>query len=213
MGRMLLSAIMIAIIFVGCAEKDKVTEYNKPASYWYQKIVESIVQTELEKADEYFISLRSEHVSSPLLPTAIMMLAHAHMDENEYLLANYYFDEYNKRFATSDELEYSDFMKLKSAFFGIVDVNKDQKLILDTAENSTKFTARYPGSVYKPLNDTISVRLNMSQYLLNENVAALYDRTGKKEAAKIYRQKNSQSALKMSDIEMPEQGFVGKIID
>ncbi len=213
MGRMRWSAIIIAIIFVGCAEKDKVTEYNKPASYWYQKIAESIVKTELEKADEYFVSLRSEHVSSPLLPVAIIMLAHAHMDEEEYLLANYYFDEYNKRFATSEELEYSDFMKLKSAFFGIVDVNKDQKLILDTVENSTKFTARYPGSVYEPLNDTISVRLNMSQYLLNENVAALYDRTGKKEAAKIYRQKNSQSALKMSDIEMPEQGFVGKIID
>jgi outer membrane protein assembly factor BamD len=47
----------------------------------------------------------------------------------------------------------------------------------------------------------------MGQYLLNENIASLYDRTGKEEAAKIYREKNSVYPIKMEDIAMPKQGF------
>ena len=213
MRKSLLIATAVAFFFVGCAKKDEVSEYNKPALYWYKKLASSIRKSNLDKADEYFISLKSEHMRSPLLPTAIMMLAHAHMDEEEYLLANYYFDEYNKRFADSEGREYADFMKIKSAFLGVTDVNKDQKLMLDTVENANTFNLRHPDSVYKPLVDTILVRLHMSQYLLNENIAALYDRVGKEKAAKIYRMKNENSPLNMNDIELPKKGILSKIFD
>jgi outer membrane protein assembly factor BamD len=53
----------------------------------------------------------------------------------------------------------------------------------------------------------------MSQYLLNENIAALYDRTGKPDAAKIYREKNSGSLVELTDITAPEKGIIGKIFD
>ena len=206
-------AVAIVLFFAGCAKKDEVTEYNKPALYWYKKVAESISRNNLDKADEYYLSLKSEHMRSPLLPTAVMMLAHAHMNEEEYLMANYYFDEYNKRFATSAGREYADYMKLKSAFLGVTDVNKDQKLMMDTVENANKFTMRHPDSPYGPLVDTILVRLHMSEYLLNENIAALYDRVGKEKGAKAYRAKNDQSPLNMSDIELPERGILSKVFD
>ena len=211
--RTVLVAIALAFLFVGCANKDEVAEFNKPALYWYKKIGKSISNGNMDKADAYYISLKSEHMRSPLMPTAIMMLAHAHMNKEEYLLANYYLDEYNKRFGEGDDREYTDFMKLKAAFLGIKDVYKDQKLIMDSIANANRYLVRYPGSAYAPLVNTILVRLHMSQYLLNENIAALYERTGKPDAAEIYREKNSDSVVEMTDITPPEKGIIGKIFD
>ncbi|SFV64323.1 Putative lipoprotein [hydrothermal vent metagenome] len=214
MKKSLLMGIVVSILLAGClGKKEESSDYNKPALYWYKKIAESVSNGNLDKADEYYLSLKSEHMRSPLLPTAIIMLAHGHMGIEEYLMANYYFDEYNKRFATSDGREYADYMKLKSAFLGITDVNKDQKLMLDTVANASKFTMRHPDSVYEPLVNTILVRLHMSQYLLNENIASLYDRIGKEKGAKIYREKNSNSPLNLNDIDLPERGILSRVFD
>jgi outer membrane protein assembly factor BamD len=206
-------AMAVSILVVGCGDKDEVTEFNKPALYWYQKIASSISHSNLDKADSYFISLKSEHMRSPFLPTSIMMLAHAHMNAEEYLLANYYLDEYNKRFGEHHSREYTDFMKLKASFLGVKDVYKDQKLIMDSINKAKIYLQRYPGSAYAPLVNTMLIRLHMSQYLLNENIAALYDRTGKPDAAKIYRDKNKGSVVEMADITPPEKGIVGYIFD
>ncbi len=211
----LLAGLVLAFAFVfsGCGKDSEVKEFNKPALYWYQKIADSIGRDNMDRADEYYISLKSEHMRSPLMPTAIMMLAHAHMQHEEYLLANYYWDEYNKRYANEETREYTEFMKLKASFMGVKDVYKDQKLIMDSINHAKIYLLRYPGSEYTPLVNTLLVRLHMAQYLLNENIAALYDRTDKPEAAKIYREKNKHSIVEMADITPPEKGFLGEIFD
>jgi len=208
-----LMGIALVFIFAGCANTDEVEEFNKPALYWYKKIGNSISKGNMDKADAYYISLKSEHMQSPLMSTAMMMLAHAHMNDEKYLLAGYYLDEYNKRYGDEGSREYIDFMKLKAAFLGVKDVYKDQKLIMDSIINANTYITRYPGSVYTPLVNTMLVRLHMSQYLLNENIAALYDRTDKTEAAKIYREKNKGSVIEMADITPPEKGIVGMVFD
>lgn len=206
-------AAAMSLLFVGCGDEKEVVEFNKPALYWYQQIANSITRGNLDKADAYYISLKSEHMRSPLMPTSLMMLAHAHMNAEEYLLANYYLDEYNKRFGEYESREYTDFMKLKASFLGIKDVYKDQKLIIDSIAAAKVYINRYPGSPYAPLVNTMLIRLHMSQYLLNENIAALYDRTGKEEAAKIYREKNKGSVVEMTDITPPEKGIIGYVFD
>jgi outer membrane protein assembly factor BamD len=207
------AAIGMVWMFVGCGGGEETGEFNKPALYWYAKTADSIATGNLDKADEYYISLKSEHMNSPLLPTATLMLAYAHMKEEEYLLANFYFDEFSKRFADEAHYEYIDFMKLKASFSGVKDIYRDQALILDTIEKAKTYEARYPGSEYTPLVNTIRVRLEMALYLLNENIAALYDRIGKPEAAKIYRAKNKDSLVEQADIIPPEKGIIGKIFD
>ena len=211
----ILVGMAAAFLLAGCFgdSKDEVAEFNKPALYWYKQIGESITKNNMDKADAYYISLKSEHMRSPLMPTAMMMLANAHMLQEEYLLANYYLDEYNKRYGEERTREYTDFMKLKASFMGVKDVYKDQKLIMDSIANANKYILHYPGSEYTPLVNTILIRLHMSQYLLNENIAALYDRTGKEEAGKIYREKNKGSVVEMADITPPEKGIVGMVFD
>ncbi len=208
-----LISVMITLLIVGCASSEEVEEFNKPAFYWYKKIGSSISKGNMDKADAYFISLKSEHMRSPLMPTAISMLAYAHMDNEKYLLANYYLDEYNKRYGESENREYIEFLKLKASFLGIKEVYKDQKLIIDSIANGHTYINRYPGSLYAPMVSTMLIRLHMSQYLLNENIAALYDRTGKPKAAKIYRDKNNGSIVASTDITPPEQGIIGIVFD
>ena len=207
------AVVAATLVLVGCGKNEEVKEFNKPALYWYEHIAESIASNNLEKADEYYISLKSEHMLSPLMPTAILMLAQAHMQEEEYLLAGYYLDEFAKRYADESNYDYVAYMKLKAAFLGIKDAYKDQKLILDTISEAQTYLYRYPGSRYAPLVNAMLIRLHMTQYLLNENIAALYDRIDKPEAAKIYREKNENSIVNMADITPPEKGIIGEIFD
>jgi outer membrane protein assembly factor BamD len=197
----------------GCSSKSEPSEYNKSADFWYQLIADSIAKDDLDKADSYFVSLRSEHSRSSYLPIANLMLAQAHMSDEEYLLAEYFFDEYLKQFGDASSIEYVEYMKLKASFLSIKEFYKDQKLILDTIKNSQTYLSRYPDSDYAPLVETILVRLHMSQYMLHENIAALYDRTDKPKAAKIYREKNKYSPLQLSDIEAPETGIIDGIFN
>jgi len=205
--------VMFVALFLGCSSKDVVKEYDKSALYWYKSIVKEVASSNLDKADNYYISLRSEHMRSPVLPTATMFLAQAHMEEQEFIMADYYLDEYLKKYATGSGIERAKFLKIKAAFLGIKDINKDQKLMIDTLADVDSFVKLYPSSIYLPVVQTIRVRLNMAQYMLNENIANLYARIGKDKAANIYRAKNRKSPLNIADIKAPEVGVLDSVFN
>jgi len=205
--------ILLSLLFLGCSSKDVVNEYDKPALYWYQNIVKEVAKSNLDKADNYYISLRSEHLHSPLLSTATMILASAHMEDQAYIMSDYYLDEYLKKYAAGANVEQAKFLKIKAAFLGIKDINKDQKLMLDTLREVDSFTRKYPSSIYLPVVSTIKVRLQMTQYMLNENISSLYSRLGKDKAAIIYKDKNANSPLNMADIKAPKVGFLDRIFN
>jgi outer membrane protein assembly factor BamD len=205
--------LMFVALFLGCSAKDAVKEYDRPALYWYKNIVKEVASSNLDKADNYYISLRSEHMRSPLLPTATMFLAQAHMEDQAFIMADYYLDEYLKKYATGSGVEQAKFLKIKAAFLGIKDINKDQKLMIDTLDEVNRFVKSYPSSDYLAVVQTIRVRLNMAQYMLNENIASLYSRIGKEGAAVIYRAKNANSPLNIADIKAPTVGFLDSVFN
>jgi len=205
-------AVVLATALSGCfggGEKDQ--EYNKSAQGWYDAIQKSIARNDLEKADKQFLSLRSEHMGSALLPTAMLALAQAHMAEEEYLLAGYYLDEYLKKYGGGARGEYARFLKLKASFLGIHDINKDQKLVMQTLSRCQNFYASHRGSRYAPLVQTMIVRLEMAQYLLNADIAHLYERIGKPAAAETYRKKNEKFIYKPEQIDDPASGFLSSL--
>ena len=71
-------ALAICVVFSACDKKDK-NEFNKPAIYWYQNIIKEIKFGNLEGADNFYASLQSEHINSPLLPEAMLILGQAHI--------------------------------------------------------------------------------------------------------------------------------------
>jgi outer membrane protein assembly factor BamD len=198
-----IAMILITLFLAGCSSKDKMQEYNKPAIYWYSKMVKAISSQDLEKADEYFTSLESEHLSSPLVQESLLLMATAHMDNEEYLMAQYYLDEYLKRFGSGKKGEFAEFLKIKASFYGFKNINRDQKLLKKTIAKAQEFKNFHPNSVYLPLVDTILTKLYMAEYILNENIVTLYKRRGKIKAAEIYQKRLKNSWLKKEEIIKP----------
>lgn len=210
----LITVLFAVTLFIsGCADKNGVDEYNKPAEYWYENIVDAITAYQLDKADDFYVSLQSEHSRSPLLESATLILAQAHENSKENLLAEFYYDEYIKRYATQQNLEYYKFKKIDASFKHIKSANRNQKLIHETIEDAKAFVQMYPNSIYNPMVKTVQARLEMTRFLINENIASLYERLDKPKAAKIYRKKNEDSWIISSDLTLPEKTYIEMIFE
>jgi outer membrane protein assembly factor BamD len=196
--------LALTFVFFGCSsKKSTVQEYNKPAIYWYNKMIKQISNYRLDEADDTFTSLESEHRNSPLLPSAMMIIATAHMEEEEYQMANYYFDEYLKRFSLQKDADYIRYLKIKSNFLAFSRQFREQNLLNETLEQTNEFILSYPRSEYIHLVQTMKSRLLMAQALFNKEIAELYGRLDKPEAQKVYEQKAKTKWQNFEKIEEP----------
>ncbi len=193
-----LVAVAALILLSGCGKDPE--EFNKPAEYWYEKMVSAVSNGNLEKADSYFSSLQSEHVSSPFLSEATIIMAQAHMAHEEYLLAEHFLNEYIRRYATSEGREYAEFLKIKAKFLALPNPGRDQGLIDETLRNVDTFKASYPYSTYLPLVHSMETQLQLARGVLNEQIAQLYERLGKPKGAAYYRTQAPVTWIQPSEI-------------
>lgn len=198
----------LAFLFTACSQKSETSqEYDKPALYWYNKMIQQISGGYLEEADDTYTSLESEHRNSPLLPTALLILANGHMDEEEYQLANFYLDEYIKRYALSKNIDYVRYLKIKANFQGFAYDLRDQQLIEDTISEIEQFRNSFSRSPYMPLVNTMSARLYMAKASLDKEIADLYKRIDKPKAAEFYDEKVKESWVEPKEIEEVDVPF------
>lgn len=196
----LLTSLLATVMILTSCSKD-IDEYNKPAMYWYSKIVEQISNGDLERADGYYSSLQGEHIGSPLLPEATMILAIAHMYYEEYLLSEHFLDEYIKRYATANEKEEAEFLKIRAKYMALPNPRRDQALIEEGIKSGEKFKYNYPDSMYTEVVNTMLTRLYLAQAVLNETIASLYDRIDKPKGAQYYRTVQPQPWIVWEDID------------
>ena len=189
-----------AFVFTACSSKTE-EEYNKPANYWYNKMMKQIASNDLDEADDTYTSLESEHRNSPFIPSAMLILVNAHIDEEEYALANFYLDEYIKRFGLSKDIDYARYLKIKANFLGFKYQFRDQQLIEETLKEVESFKTKYPSSPYMPLVDTINSRLYMGKASMDKEIAELYERKDKEMGARFYEQKVKESWVNPAEIE------------
>lgn len=180
--------LLTFFIFFGCAKKE--VEYNKSASYWYEAIIKEINFGNLEGADGYFSSLQSEHINSPLLPEAMLILGQAHMERDEYLLAAFYFDEYLKRYSSLHNQDYVRYLKILANFYGFKNYSKDQEFITQSIADAKVFLESYPESRYAPYVEYIYLKFQLGQIELNRSIARVYNKQDKEEAAQEYLSRN-----------------------
>jgi len=183
--RDLLLAFSALVMLSGCGKE--IEEYNKPAEYWYEKMVSMVSNGSLEKADGYYSSLQSEHISSPLLAEATMIMAQAHMAHEEYLLAEHFLNEYIRRYATPEGKEYAEFMKIKAKFLALPHAGRDQGLIDESLKAIETFKMNYPYSQLTPLVNTMETQLQLAKGVMNTQIAGLYDRLGKPKGSAYYK--------------------------
>ncbi len=192
MYKTLILLISTIFIFTACSSKEE-AEYNKPAVYWYNKMLKQIVQNNLDKADDTYTSLESEHRKSPLLESANLIIATAHMNEEEYAMANYYFDEYLKRFVNKNSIDHVRYLKIKSKFLAFKNQFREQELVIETIADTNDFILNYPKSKYLHLVNTIQSRLLMAKATFDKEISALYTRIDKPKASKVYIEKAKKS--------------------
>jgi outer membrane assembly lipoprotein yfiO len=212
--RIKIFSVFVALaIFGGCAEK--YTElYNLTPDEWYSEIISDIKNRDLESADKHYISMSSEHVASPLLEQILLILAQAHANDEEYLMANFYLDEYIKKYGDNGEkTEFAQYLKIKANFDSFSQPNRNQKLMKDSVAEIEKFIYIYPNTQYRPLIDTMLTKFNLAIYHLDSQIADLYKRTNRGESAQIYDQKVEKSPLNEANVIPPELPWYRKIFE
>ena len=190
----------MVISFTACSSKKGPKEYGQPAIYWYNKLANEIATGYLEDADDTYISLESEHKNSPLLATALQILVNAHIEEEEYALANFYIDEYTKKFAVSKSVDYFRYLKIKANFLAFSSQFREQNLITETQKEINEFMVRFPNSPYMPLVGTINARLAMAKASFDKEIADLYTRIDKPMAAEFYNKKVAKNWVDPKEI-------------
>jgi len=205
------AAFVLGLFLSGCG-KD-VSEYNKPAAYWYQKMVDAVAMKSFDKADGYFSSLQSEHIGSVLLKEATMIMAQAHMEVGEYMLAEHFLDEYIRRFANAKEREFADYLKMRAKFMALPNPRRDQTLIRVALEEGEAFKRSYPGSYYLPAVDTMLVKLYLAGANLNQTIAGLYERLDKTEAKEYYMQKQPETWIDWSKVDPPNTSWYREMFE
>jgi outer membrane protein assembly factor BamD len=209
--RSVVALIVLLLLMGGCAKE--LDEFNKPADYWYEKMIDAVSKGNLEKADGYFSSLQSEHAGSPLLNEATLIMAQAHMAYEEYLLAEHFLDEYNRRYATREAREYTEFLKIKSKFLALPHSGRDQGLIDETIKGVRNFRTTYPRSTYMPLINTMETQLQLAKGTLNNQIAQLYDRLQKPKGAQYYRNIEPVTWIDQKDIVMADIPWYREIFE
>ncbi|QCD45417.1 outer membrane protein assembly factor BamD [Campylobacter mucosalis] len=208
------TAIFFAFfVMSGCAEK--YTElYNLSPDEWYEQIVSDIKANDLESADKHYISMASEHVASPLLEQILLILAQAHANDEEYILANHYLDEYIKKYGDNGEkTEFAQYLKIKANFDSFSRPNRNQKLMQDSVNEIEKFLYSYPYTKFRPLIETMLVKFKLAIYYLDMQIYDLYVRTGREISADVYKQKLESSSLKDANLLEPNLPWYRKMFE
>ncbi len=206
-----LSLLFLTLMFSSCAKK--VDEYNKPAVYWYGKIIQSISNGDVDKADDYYSSLQGEHIGSPLLPEATMILAIAHMHFEEYLLTEHFLNEYVKRYANENEIEFAEYLKVKAKYMALPNPRRDQVLISDAIKDAKTFKQKYPHSMYYSLVDSMLTNLYLADAVLNETIASLYERIDKPKGAEYYRAIMPEKWINWNEVERANTPWYKEIFE
>jgi len=213
MSKKIFSILLITslvYIFTGCSSKQD-EEYNKPAIYWYNKMIKQITRYQLDEADDTFTSLESEHRNSPLLPSAMMIIAITHMEDEEYAMANYYFDEYLKKYSLKKNADYIRYLKIKSNFLAFKNQFREQELLTKTVIQADRFVSEYPNSQFTYLVKDIKSRLLMAKALFDKEISELYGRIDKPLGQKFYEEKASKSwenIKNINDVDVPWYRYI-----
>lgn len=197
--KIIFTALGVLLFLSACTKE--VEEYNKPAIYWYSKIISSISDSNFDKADDYYSSLQGEHIGSPLLPEATLILALAHMENEEYLLSEHFFNEYISRYANPNEREYAEYMKIKAKYLALPHPRRDQVLITQAIKDANSFKVSYPYSQYYNLVDSMLTNLYYADSSLNESIADLYKRIDKPKASQYYEELKPRAWIKWSQVQ------------
>ncbi len=204
----LFGIVVFAFLLVSCANENNI--YNKSASYWYEKITKAIATNALDDADDFYVSLASEHRLSPYTKSAILLLGDAYMQNEQYIMANYYYDEYLEKFSNSQMSEYIKFLKIKSKMLSFKSRFREQYLINGIINDIDRILIEYDNFAFKNEVLDYKTRLLITRSKFNGEISALYGRVGKQKAQKYYENKQ---ILHHQNVTIESRNFLRRVFN
>ncbi|NPA50382.1 MAG: outer membrane protein assembly factor BamD [Epsilonproteobacteria bacterium] len=188
--------ILLILIVGGCSAVESSLEpskYNKiDKSIKIRSLDDAIRANDLESADEIYLNM-VENSKGDLhsLTPAMLKLAKAHMKNREYLLANFYLDQYIKNEGKDIDLAY--YLKAKAIFKKAYE-EQSGELELNRAIDALKEIKKgFAEGDYGDDIDNMIARLKAKRDNYFEQVAKFYERMGKNKAAEFYFKKIDSS--------------------
>ena len=180
--------LIIPLFFLACSPKPKPNEYKNELKI-HQQLKKDIKNTFLDNADNDLMNLEAEFPSSPYIKSDLLILYLAHLKNEDYILAKFYLNQYEKRFASSKEIPWCEYQKIKIDFLSYQNAYTNQKQILNLINECKNYKINFPNSIFLPEVNTIYMKVLLTNKYLNDKIYKLYKKLGKEKAAKLYKTK------------------------
>lgn len=177
--------LLIPLFFIACAHKDPNKLHNELKIH--QQLKKDIDNTFLDNADDDLMNLEAEFPSSPYIKSDLLTLYLAHLKNEDYILAKFYLNQYEKRFATSKEIPWCEYQKIKIDFLSYKNAYTNQEKILKLIQKCKNYTLTFPNSTFLPEINTIYIKALLTKKYLDDKIYRLYKRIGKNKAADLYK--------------------------
>ncbi len=166
------------------------TETVLSAKKQLAKIKEAIAEKRLRYADDLYLSLRGAYSEANEVADAILLLAQAHIDAEEYLLSKYYADSYIVDYPQGRRVDKAAFLRVKSVFLQFQSSQTDPSLQKQMHEDCKVFLKHFAKSTYVSQVKKMYAQFKKMLFSKNEEIALAYEKMGKTKAAQYYRDKN-----------------------
>ena len=176
--------LLIPLLFLACS-KNPAQIHNELKIH--QQLKKDIDNTFLDNADDDLMNLEAEFPSSPYIKSDLLILYLAHLKNDDYILAKFYLNQYEKRFASIKEIPWCEYQKIKIDFLSYQNAYTNQKRILELIKECEKYTLTFPNSTFLPEINTIYIKALLTKKYLDDKIYRLYKRLSKEKAAKLYK--------------------------
>ena len=175
------------IFFLGCS--NKANKDFKTDLQIHEEIKKDLRSAFLDKADNDFMSLEADYPGSNYIKSDLLALYLAHLENEDYILAKFYLNQYEKRFASINEIPWCEYKKIKIEFLKYQNAYTNQAEILNILNMCNVYKRNYPNSEFLPEVNTIYTKVYLTNEYLNKKISKLYKKLDKPKAAKLYNTK------------------------
>lgn len=137
-------------------------------------------------SDEAYVAFRNAHENSQKIPTMIVALIKHHIAKEEFLLAQFYCDEYLRDYPSGKDRDEVDYLHLK-ILFGRYDRMHDDRIAAQATAQAKQYLATHgKRSHYRGKVEALLKQWRQHEKIRNEKLAKYYKQHGKPKAAAFY---------------------------
>jgi len=174
-------------LFFGCSSKHHLTRTGETPLEIHNQIYNAVKDGNLDNADNYLLDLEASYPGSIYIKDDLLILFKAHLEHKEYQLAKFYLSQYEKRFATPDEIPWCEYQKIKVDFLSYTNAYTNEDALLNIIQECKTYKTQYPDSNYIYEVNTIYMKALLTKQYLDDKIYKLYKKEGKEKAAEKYK--------------------------